>query len=203
LFLKTITVTYRCIDVFFCFHLAGSSEQYRLKITGFQKKLTPELLTQIFHGKKYYVNRHQENVAYIIQLRTMKYARRLLAKWNNKEIDGQKLQCQIELNLRSSIPKTLSRSGSMSNLAEKENDSRRPDRSRHQWDTSANNSRESSISRKNSDPEITVLDDQEINHEARLINRSLDDIVKQKNLDAKRKATSVESLSSSAHSKCK
>jgi hypothetical protein len=190
---------------FFYLYLAGSGETYRIKITGFQQKLTPEILARILHEnqKNCYINRSEEGVGYIVQLRTMKYAQRLMAKWNNKEIDGQKLQCQIELNLRSSMPKTLSRSGSMSNLAEKENDSRRPDRSRHQWDTSANNSRESSISRKNSDPEITVLDDQEINHEARLINRSLDDIVKQKNLDAKRKATSVESLSSSTHSKCK
>jgi hypothetical protein len=186
---------------FFPSYFVGSNKTYRIKITGFRKKLKSESLTQILHEKNCYVDQHQDRVVYIAQVRTMRYAQRLIAKWRNKEIDGQKLQCQIELDPRSSMSKTLYRSGSMSNLKARENDSPRLDRSCQRLNNSANTSRDISISRENSDPQITTLDDQDFNNEARSFDRSVEDI-KQKATEAKRKSKSAEIVSLSVHPKC-
>jgi hypothetical protein len=152
-------------------------DTYRIKITGFQKKITPEILAQILNEKQFFVNQSQDFVGYIGPLKTMKYARRLLAKWHNKSVDGQKLQCQIEWHQRSSMNKVLSRSESPSTLPANTNDS-------------------------DSESEITVLDGKEFNYEARLYNRSIEDIIKQKKANVTGITKSAENLPLSADRRC-
>jgi hypothetical protein len=101
------------------------------------------------------------------------------------------------------MPKPASSSGSISNLAPKGNDYRPSDRSRKQWNNNVETSPDHSISRKNSDSEITTLDDQGINDPARLLAVPLAGLVRQKTLDAERKSASTGSIFSSVYSKCK
>jgi hypothetical protein len=124
-----------------------------------------------------------------------------MAKWHNKTIDGQQLKCQIELDSRSAMPKFSSRFGSMLNSEIQENDSRRFDRSYQQFN-STSTSRDSFIFRENSDPQITTLDDQEFNNEGRLVDRSDEEIIKQKHSDTKGKSKSAEYVSLSRLPTC-
>jgi len=202
-----IRVKFLCtrLPTFFSLYFVGSNETYRIKITGFRKKLTPEILAKTLqqsNPKTCYINPHQDHTGYIVQLRTRKYAKRLMAKWHNKEIDGQKLKCQIELNTRFSIPKTLCRYGSMLNLETRENDSPRLDRSCQQSNDSTKTDRNTSAVRENNDSYITILDDQDFNKEAKIFDRSIEDIRKQKSSEAKRKSKSAEIVSLSVHPKC-
>jgi len=184
-------------------YLVASSETYRIKIIGFQKKLTLEILNRILNEKNCYIKRNQDRIGYIGQIKSMKYARRLMAKWHNKEIHGQKLQCQIELDPVSTRCKSISRFGSMSNLETRKNDSRRIGRSYEQLNCSTSTSRDTSISREDSDLQITTLSDQEFNNEGRLFDRSLGQIIKQRDSDTKSKARSTEYGSLPLLSKCK
>jgi hypothetical protein len=178
---------------------------YRIKITGFQKKLTLEILARTLQyspTKPCYINRNQDHIGYVVLLRSITYAKRLMSKWHDKEIDGQMLKCQLELNPPHSRPKILSRSGSTSNLEVRENDSLHSSRNCRQSNNNITSSLESSASRATSDPEITTLDDQEFYQEARIFAQYRDSLVKQREVDAKHKARSTESLTTSAHSKC-
>jgi len=52
------------------------------------------------HEKQCYINPHNDQVAYIVKLNTIKFAKCLIQEWHDKEIDGgHKLKCQLELNL--------------------------------------------------------------------------------------------------------
>ena len=172
----------------------GSSITYRIKITGFEQKLTPDYLERVLREKKCFILRSDDSVGYIGPLLTMKYARRLIDKWHNKVIDGQKLQCQIEYNIRSIASTKSSRAGSRSSLASKDNDDRDFERSRPSANSSANNSRESSPG-NNSDTGIRVINDVDINYEPRLYQRSVEEVLKQRNTDKKKQAKSADHLS--------
>jgi hypothetical protein len=179
---------------------------YRIKITGFQKKLTPVILARILRHlppNACYINRDQDHVGYAVRLRSMKYAKRLMSRCHDKEIDGQMLKCQLELHLPSSRSKSLPRSGSIPNLKVRENDSLYSSRNCRQSNNDMASSLGSSASRATSDPEITTLDHREFNHEARIFAQSRDSLVKQRGVDAKYKARSTESLTISAHFKYK
>lgn len=183
--------------------LVGSNDTYRIKITGFEQKLTIDYLERTLREKKCFILRSDDTVGYVGPLRTMKYARRLIDKWHNKDIDGQRLQCQIECNIRSIASTRSSRAGSRSSLASKDNDDRDFERSRPSANSSANNSRESSLSRNDSDTGIRVLNDVDINYEPRLYQRSVDEVVRQRNSDIKKQAKSADHLSSYTERKSK
>ena len=175
------------------FYIAGLSDTYQLKITGFQKKLTPDILSKTLNEKNCFVKRSQESVGYIGPIRTIKYARRLLEKFHNKFVDGQRLQCQIELCQRFLTGISSSRSGSMSNLAAKETDSSsRISRLQQAKNDSRNNSGRSSPARDDSDSEPRAVDDEdEFSHGRRSFSRSREDIIKQRENDLKPKAKPI------------
>jgi hypothetical protein len=177
------------------FYIAGLSDTYQLKITGFEKKLTPDILSKMLNEKNCFVKRSQESVGYIGPIRTMKYARRLLEKFHNKFVDRQRLQCQIELCQRfiTSISSSRSDSGSMPNLAAKETDSSRLSRLQQANNDSRNNSGRSSPARDDSDSEPRAVDDEEeFGHGRRSFSQSRDDIIKQRENDLKRKTKPID-----------
>jgi hypothetical protein len=156
----------------------------------------------MLHEKNCFVKQSQDSVGYIGPIRTMKYARRLLAKWHNKLVDGQRLQCQIEWCERFSMAKPLSRPGSMSNFAGKETNSPRLGRSDETTNDSRNSSRRNSTSRDGSDSGIVSVDDKELNYEPKLYHRSREDIIKQNEADMKHKTKLTENLPLSTDRKC-
>ncbi|CAF3619215.1 unnamed protein product [Rotaria sordida] len=169
---------------------------YRIKISGFGKKLTRISLAQWLHqNEKYcYVDERQNQVGYIINLITLKYAKQLMKKWHNSNIGGSKLKCQLEINQKSSMHRALSRSLQSLNNGETDNDAcgRRNSRSSNNY--SAQSSRDSSISRADDHSPITVLNDQHINSEGRLYAHAFNTMGKSwKNHDM-RPASSIESI---------
>jgi hypothetical protein len=71
---------------------------YRIKLIGFETQVTPENLTQRFGSNNYYVDRRHDRIGYVIKIKTMKFAKQLMTKWHNKDIDGQKIKCQLEFS---------------------------------------------------------------------------------------------------------
>ncbi len=118
-------------------------------------------------------------------------------------MNGQKLQCQLELNTRSSITRALSTSETISAVKLTENDCHLGSRWCQRPSNSTKTSRNYSFSRENSDSNITTLDDQEFNNEGKLFVHSYDLLVKQSQFDIKRKTKSTEKLVSSVQPKCK
>ena len=168
------------------YHLAKSNDSYQIRIAGFQKKLTQDLSSQTLNEKNCFVDPSEDFVGYIGPLKTMKHPRRLFAKWHNKVIDEQRFQCQIEWDRRSSMSRTSSNAGSTT--ISTQNDSR-------------TGVRDNFPSSYDSDSEIRVLDDKDINCEARLFDRSIDIILKQKQADKTKTKSSV-NLPSPADRKC-
>ncbi len=117
------------------------------------------------------MDRFQDHIGYIVQLKSMKYARRLLVKWHNKEVQGQRLRCQIELDPKPLQSKSLFRSGSMSRIDIDENEPLKFDSSWRQLKNGTNNDSNTNTSRENNDNDITILDSHEFNHEGRIFNR--------------------------------
>ncbi|CAF4214561.1 unnamed protein product [Rotaria sp. Silwood2] len=74
------------------------STDYRIKIAGFKTEVTPQNLNKRFGPNNYYVDRQHDRIGYVVKIKTMKYAKQLMTKWHNKNIDGQLIKCQLELN---------------------------------------------------------------------------------------------------------
>lgn len=179
----------------------GQNSTYRIKITGFKQKLNKDYLERTVGEKKCFIRSSDDTVGYVGPLRTMKYARRLIDKWHNKVIDGQRLQCQIECNIRSLASARSSRAGSRSSVTSQGNDDRDFSRGRASANNGGDSSRENSPFRDNSDTGIRVLNDVDLNCEPRLYQRSVDDVVKQRMTDIKKQAKSVDHLSVSTERK--
>jgi hypothetical protein len=190
------------------FYIARLFNTYHIKLTGFEKKLTSDILSKMLNEKNCFVEPSQESIGYIGQIRSMKYAQRLLEKFHNKRVDGQSLQCQIELYQRSSGCKPSSRSGSMLNLAAKEVESPRFNRFRQGKNDSRNNSGRSSPARDDSDLERRAVDDDDdddddkFGQRRRSLSRSREDITKRKDDARIHKAKSDENLRLSANHEC-
>ena len=164
-------------------------------------RLTDETLSQILHGKSCYIDPDQDRIGYITNIRSMRYARRLLNQWHGKNQDGQKLQCQIELEPSSSVSERLSRSDSTLNLKKRDDTSRRFTSNYLKSNNSAKSSRNSSVSREDSDSQIRILNEKEFNHEGRLFSQSIGNINKQRDAETKNKGTSLEAVFSSVQRK--
>jgi hypothetical protein len=131
------------------FLILVSNETYRIKITGFQTALTPQLLAHLLdykHEKQCYIFQSNPQIGYIVKLNTITFAKRLIQEWHDKEIEGgHKLKCQLELNI---FP---SKSDDCSNFISTRND-RRPYRTSYQSsDCTSKNSRDSSVSKDDND----------------------------------------------------
>jgi hypothetical protein len=81
---------------------APTSTEYRVKFTGFKTTVTPDNFAQLFgvDSRNCYVDRKNDRAGYVVKIKTMKYAKQLIIQWHNKDIDGQKIKCQLELNPR-------------------------------------------------------------------------------------------------------
>jgi hypothetical protein len=77
---------------------AAAITDYRVKISGFKTEVTPQTLAGKFGFNNYYVDRKHARVGYVVKIKTMKYAKQLMIEWHNKEINGEKVKCQLELN---------------------------------------------------------------------------------------------------------
>ncbi len=78
----------------------ATSARYRIKLTGFRTTLTPQECTQLFRSNFYYVDRNNSQVLYLAKIKTMKFAKQLIMKWHNQDIDGQRIKCQLEFHPR-------------------------------------------------------------------------------------------------------
>jgi len=87
--------------LFLSLGIAATVTDYRVKLSGFETVVTLQNLTQRFGLNNYYIDRRNDRVGYVIKIKTMKYARQLMIQWHNKDIDGQKIKCQLEFNIRS------------------------------------------------------------------------------------------------------
>ncbi len=76
----------------------AKNSSYRIKITGFTTGVTKPKLTEHFGPNNYYIDSKHDHVGYIVKIKTMKYAKQLMTKLHNKDIDGQKIKCQLELS---------------------------------------------------------------------------------------------------------
>ncbi|CAF4027885.1 unnamed protein product [Rotaria sp. Silwood1] len=148
-----------------------------------------------------YVDENQNQIGYIINVITFKYAQQLIKKWHNKDIDGSKLKCQIETNQQSSMHRGLSRSLQSLNDGERDNDSRGRKNRLSKNNHSAQSSRDSSMSRDDDHSQITVLDDQHINSEGRLYAQAFNNMGKSWKNHSLQSASSTESISSSSNQK--
>ncbi|CAF1018672.1 unnamed protein product [Adineta steineri] len=75
-----------------------TNTNYRVKLSGFRTRVTPQYLTQRFGPRSYYVDSNHDCVGYITYIKTMKFAKQLMTKWHNQYIDDQKITCQLEIN---------------------------------------------------------------------------------------------------------
>jgi hypothetical protein len=94
----------------FSLGISAAFTNYRVKLTGFEGTVTPEYLTQRFGLNFYYVDCKNDRVGYVVKIKAMKYAKQLMTKWHNKDIDGQKIKCQLELNPRPNRVRSLAAS---------------------------------------------------------------------------------------------
>ncbi|UJR35331.1 hypothetical protein I4U23_028092 [Adineta vaga] len=181
-----------------------SSLTYRIKISGFNQKLTLVSLSEMLKlssQTKYYIDSNQDRIGYIVQLKTMKFAGNLVRKLHNAEIRGQTLKCQIELNPNFPLSKSLSSSGPVTTKEIMESEIHRQNRSSNQINSSMEPSRDHSLTRKSSNSNITILNCSEIVNEGNIFAQSCDSLRKQKESDMKNKAKSSENLASCAQSK--
>ncbi|CAF1018586.1 unnamed protein product [Adineta steineri] len=91
-------------------NIRTTNTNYRVKLSGFRTQVTPLNLAQRFSNHNYYVDPNHDRVGYIVKIQTMKYARQLMAKWHNKNIDDQNITCQLEINPISPSHRNISRS---------------------------------------------------------------------------------------------
>ncbi|CAF1008546.1 unnamed protein product [Adineta ricciae] len=76
-------------------------DSYRIKITGFQTDITPEVLSSLSKhpDNKYYVSSHDKKTGYAIKLKSINSTQRLFEEWHERTLDGHNtLQCQLETN---------------------------------------------------------------------------------------------------------
>ena len=94
-----------------------------------------------------YIRYFEDYIGYIVKLNTIKYAKGLIERWHNKEIeDGQILTCQVELNVVPLGSRTWSNFPLVPNRQNEEDDSHHHSASRQHNDYTMERSRVSSTS---------------------------------------------------------
>jgi hypothetical protein len=166
-------------------------------MTGFETEVTPQYLTQHFGSNNYYVDRKHIYVGYVVKIKTMKYAKQLMTKWHNKDIDGQKIKCQLELN---PITRARSRAGSIG----EELEHRRPrSHSRPRDAYSLRSSQETSDLGDTDNTMSISFDNREMDRDRRLCGKPLNDIIRTPSKTNLHHASSSENITTVTDLKCK
>ncbi|CAF3817147.1 unnamed protein product [Rotaria sp. Silwood1] len=177
-----------------------TSTDYRIKITGFRTEVTPQNLNQRLGSNNYYVDRHHDRIGYVVKIKTMKYAKQLMTKWHNKNIDGQLIKCQLELNPISFGHRHRSQSRAASTDGELK---RKRCRSRPRDACSVQSSQETSDLGDNGNSLSITFDNREVDRDRRICRKAFDDITRTPSKTDLHHASSSESISSLVEMKCK
>ncbi|CAF3919413.1 unnamed protein product [Rotaria sp. Silwood1] len=170
-----------------------TSTDYRIKITGFRTEVTPQNLNQRLGSNNYYVDRHHDRIGYVVKIKTMKYAKQLMTKWHNKNIDGQLIKCQLELNPISFGHRHRSQSRAASTDGELK---RKRCRSRPRDACSVQSSQETSDLGDNGNSLSITFDNREVDRDRRICRKAFDDITRTPSKTDLHHASSSESISS-------
>ena len=176
------------------------NSSYRVKITGFTTGVTPQNLLERFGPNNYYIDRKHDRVGYIVKIKTMKYAKQLMTKWHNKDIDGQKIKCQLELNPILHSRRDGSRSRAVSIDGEPK---QRRARSRPRDTYSVRSSQETSDLGDTDDTLTITFDNREVDRDRRISGKALNDITRVLSKTNLHHARSSETLTTPVDTKCK
>ncbi len=180
----------------FSLGIAAAVTNYRVKLTGFERTVTPEYLTQRFGFNFYYVDCKNNRVGYVVKIKTMKYAKQLMTKWHNKNIDGQKIKCQLELDPRPNRARSLAAS------ADEQPRHHRP-RSRPRDARSLHSSQETSDLGDTDNTMSISFDNREADRDRRICGTALNGITQTQSKTNLNYASSSESIITGIDSKCK
>lgn len=178
---------------------------YRLRLTGFKNALTPASLAKLLNEseKRCYIDRNQNQVGFLVNLITFKYAQRRLKAWHNKAIGGNQLKCEIEINEKSNLNRARSRSRIRVDKDDNDNGVSIDQRSRPRNKSRDPPRQDQSLSEPNNQSEITVINDKHIGSEGRLCAKAINDITNQKRKNSMQAASSTESIASVTDPHCK
>jgi hypothetical protein len=130
----------------------------------------------------------------------MKYARQLMTEWHNKDIDGQKIKCQLELNPGSFARYNRARSPAASINEEPKH--HRP-RSRPRDARSLRSSQETSDLEDTSSTMLVSFDNREADRDRRICGKALNEITRTPSKTNLHHASSSESITTVIDMKCK
>jgi len=195
-----LTATKRKHLSFFSLFILATGTDYRIKITGFQTEVTREYLNRQLGPNNYYVDRKHDRIGYVIKIKTMKYAKQLMTKWHNKDIDGQKIKCQLELNPIPSTRHDRSRSRAASIDGELK---RHRSCSRARDAYSVQSSQETSDLGDSDTTMSITFDNREADRDRRISGKALHEITRTPSKTNLRHASSSENITSSVDTKCK
>ena len=178
---------------------------YRIKLMGFRTSVTPQSLAQLLKHDPLgcFVDRNHDHVGYIVKIRTMKHAARLMGKWHNKDIDGQKLKCQLEFNPTGSTQ----RSRSIRPASSIDGDGFSSGRARSGSRPRATRSVQSDLNKSDmcdiDNEPLSILDNRELDGNRRIIRKATEEILRSSSITNLSRARSAEKIASSSGSKCK
>jgi hypothetical protein len=190
--------------ILFCLFIAATLTAYRMKITGFRSAVTPPNLAQLLHLKEnsIYVDRKYDYIGYVVKIKTMKYAKQLITTWHDKDIDGQKLKCQLEVNPISFAQRARPRSRAASIDEELKCSSTRS-KSRPRQAESVQSNQETSVFDNADIIASTPFDNRGADRDRRLFGKAMEGIIPATQKTILHHASSSESIASSTESKCK
>jgi hypothetical protein len=126
----------------------------------------------------------------------MKYAKQLMTKWHNKDIDGQKIKCQLELNPRPNRARSLAAS------ADEQPKHHRP-RSRSRDARSLHSSQGTSDLGDTGNIMLISFDNREADRDRRICGNALNSITQTVSKTNLHHASSSESITTGIDRKCK
>ncbi|CAF1406093.1 unnamed protein product, partial [Rotaria sordida] len=176
----------------------STSTDYRIRMSGFQTEVTPQNLTQRFGSHNYYVDRQHDRIGYVVKIKTMKYAKQLMTKWHNMNIDGQLIKCQLELNPIPFAHRHRSRSRAASTGEELKH---------CRWRSRPRDACSVQSSQETSDPGDTdntlsiTLDNREVDRDRRICRKAFNDITRTPSKTNLHHASSSESISTLVETK--
>ena len=177
--------------------ISGRNTDYRIKLTGFHEELTAAYLSQLLDLQKsnLYVDEKQNRVGYFGKIKTMKFAKKLMMRWHDKEFDGQTLKCQLEIS-----PFSPRRNSNRSRGGRGDKGSK--------YSGSGTGSVRSIQEKSNcgdydDDDEPPVFDDREVGRDGRLFGSAMRSMTSSPRKSSLRRASSSETIQNSVEPKCK
>ncbi len=177
---------------------AATGTNYRVKFTGFKTNLTPDNLAQLFgvDSRNCYVNFQNLRVGYVVKIKTIKYARQLMIEWHNQDIDGQKIKCQLELNLR---PNRAPSPAASADGKPKHHRPQIPQRDARSLQSSQGTSDLDDTDNIN----LISFDNKEVDRDRRICGKPLKDITQTLSKTSLHRASSSETIATVTEIKCK